>query len=61
MWDILLPTVQDCFEMAKRELITKDILRTEYEGPRSKIAVFEVPFILSEDHLASFVFISAKY
>lgn len=37
MWDVLLHSAQDCLEIAKRELITKNlILRTEYESPPKK-------------------------
>lgn len=33
LWDVLLTIVQDCIKVARRELITKElILKTEYEG-----------------------------
>lgn len=32
MWDVLLPTTEACLEIAKRELMTTDILWTEYDG-----------------------------
>lgn len=44
-WDILLPTPAACVEASNRDLITKEILRTNYMGKRrTKVAVFEVSF-----------------
>ncbi len=45
MWDVLLPTSEDCVAAASRELINKEIiLRTEYEGRRkTRVTVYEVP------------------
>lgn len=45
MRNVLQPTAEHCLEMAKKVLITKDlILNTEYEGrQRTRMAVFEVP------------------
>lgn len=35
MWDIFVPTPEDCVKTTSREVITKDlILRTDYEGRR---------------------------
>ena len=56
-WDILLPTPEDCLDMTRRDLITKDhIFRTEYEGRRrTRVAVFEVPPQVIGEHLAAYL------
>lgn len=56
MWDVLLPTAEDCLDMAKKELITKNlILRTEYEGQRmTSVAVYKVHPQFTGEHLAAF-------
>lgn len=56
MWDVLLPTAEDCLEMARRELITENlILRTEYDDRRStRVTTFEVLLHAPGEHLAVF-------
>lgn len=54
MWDVLLPTADDCLEVARRELITKDLMmKTEYENRRqTNVAVYEVPTRVIGDPVA---------
>lgn len=55
MRDVLLPTAENCLEMARQELIKKDlILQTEYESRRTIVAVFEVPSHESREHIHAF-------
>lgn len=43
MLGVLLPVTEDFWELARRELITNDlILRTEYHSRRRPVVVFEV-------------------
>lgn len=52
MWDLLLPTVEDCVAASNRDLISKElIIRTEYEGHRrTLVAIYEVPPQVLEEH-----------
>lgn len=48
MWDILLPSTEECMAVLDREPITKDYIHgTEYgEKRRTWVTVFEVPQLI---------------
>lgn len=56
MWEILLPSSDDCLAVASHKLITKHlIIWTEYQGRwGTKVAVYAVPQVLGEHIVAYF-------
>ena len=57
LWDILLPSAEDCLNLLKRDLHTRDYtLRVEYLGRRrTRVAVYEVPSYVSGEVVGAFL------
>ena len=57
LWDLLLPTPDDCLSLLRRDLVTKDhSFRVEYMGKRkTKVVVFEVPPFASGEQVGAFI------
>ena len=56
LWDLLLPSPEDCVALLRRDLITKDLsFKVEYMGKRkTRVVVFEVPPFVSGENVGAF-------
>lgn len=56
MWDILLPTLEDCVTLTKKDIQNKEIICAEYICQRwARVAVYEVLPFISGLYLGAFI------